>query len=184
MRQTRGSPVFASAGPCVSRQPTLDGAAPSGQQVPADAALVASLEDIQARHDGAVAKRNPRATDRANEARRILDGVKAKAIPYGLDAKAIEEMLEISRSCGYGLNDSRMMPEMAGIAVPICTSDGRAIGSMGIAAIAKRLEPARRADIVAWIRKEVARLETSLAPLLGPIAGASGRGLISRSATS
>jgi DNA-binding IclR family transcriptional regulator len=119
-----------------------------------------------------------------DETRRILDGITTKATAFGLDAATIQDMLASSRRCGYGLNDGRMMPEMVGIALPVCTSDGRAIGAMGVAAISRRLEPGRRGNIVAWISEEVARLETELAPLLGPIAGASRRGLLSRSARS
>jgi DNA-binding GntR family transcriptional regulator len=42
----------------------------AGQRIPlpADPALVAALEEIQARHDKAVARQDPRAIDRANEA--------------------------------------------------------------------------------------------------------------------
>lgn len=114
------------------------------------------------------------------EAQAILDTVARRLPAHNLDAATVREMLEASKRCGFGLNDGLMMPDMTGIAVPICASDGRAIGAMSVAAISRRLEAGRRTNIVAWLREEVARLEADLAPLLGPIASSSRRPLMSR----
>jgi DNA-binding IclR family transcriptional regulator len=106
------------------------------------------------------------------EAQRILDAAAPRLAAHGLDGATIREMLETSRRCGFALNDGRMMPDMTGIGVPIATSDGQPVAAISVAAISKRMEPARRTNIIAWLREEAARLEAELAPLLGPMTGA------------
>lgn len=119
-----------------------------------------------------------------DEARQILDRSTARFSQHGLDAVTVREMLEASRRCGFGLNSGCMMPDMTGMGVPICTSEGLPVGAISVAAISKRMEPPRRDNIVAWIREEVARLETALAPLLGPMVGAFRRAQIARKGNS
>lgn len=109
----------------------------------------------------------------ADEMQRQLETAAAKITAFGLDTATIYEMVEISRACGYALNDGRVIPGMGAVGVPITTKDGYPIAAISVAAISSRLEPARRANIVAWIREEVARIEAELAPLLGPMAAGS-----------
>ncbi len=115
-----------------------------------------------------------------DEQRLILGRVMPRFTQHGLDAATVEEMLAASRACGFGLNSGRMMPDMSGISVPIRTSEGVAVGAIGVAAITRRMEPPRRDSIVGWIREEVAALEQELAPLLGPMVGAGQRAQIAR----
>jgi len=115
-----------------------------------------------------------------DEARLVLDRASARFAQHGLDGATVQEMLEASRRGGFGLNSGRMMPDMTGIGVPICTSEGQAVGAISVAAISKRMETPRRDNIVAWIREEIARLESDLAPLLGPMVGPSRRAAIAR----
>jgi DNA-binding IclR family transcriptional regulator len=107
------------------------------------------------------------------EIERQLEAAAATIITFGLDSATVHEMVEASRRCGYALNDGRVIPGMAAVGVPISTTDGYPIGAISVAAISTRLEPARRTNVVAWIREEVARIEADLAPLLGPMATAS-----------
>jgi DNA-binding IclR family transcriptional regulator len=115
-----------------------------------------------------------------DEQRRVFDRATARFGQHGLDAASVHEMLEMSRRSGFGLNSGRMMPDMSGIGVPICTSDGPAIGAISVAAISKRMESPRRDNIVAWIREEVVQLEAELAPLLGPMVSEARRTTIAR----
>lgn len=108
-----------------------------------------------------------------DERQRLLEDAAAAVTAFGLDSATIYEMVETSRRCGYALNDGRVIPGMAAVGVPISTTDGYPIAAISVAAISTRFEPARRSNIVAWIREEVAKLEAELAPLLGPMAAGS-----------
>jgi DNA-binding IclR family transcriptional regulator len=107
------------------------------------------------------------------ERQRLLESAAAAVTVFGLDSATIHEMVETSRRCGYALNDGRVIPGMAAVGVPISTRDGYPIAAISVAAISTRFEPARRSNIVAWIREEVAKIEAELAPLLGPMAAGS-----------
>jgi DNA-binding IclR family transcriptional regulator len=109
----------------------------------------------------------------SEERQRLLEDAAAAVTAFGLDSATIHEMVETSRRCGYALNDGRVIPGMAAVGVPISTTDGYPVAAISVAAISTRLEPARRSNIVAWIREEVARIEAELAPLLGPMAAGS-----------
>jgi DNA-binding IclR family transcriptional regulator len=111
---------------------------------------------------------------------RLLEGAAAAISAFGLDGATIHEMVETSHRCGYALNDSRLIPGMGAVGVPISTTDGYPIAAISVAAISTRLEPARRSNIVTWIREEVARIEADLAPLLGPMGAGSLSALLGR----
>jgi DNA-binding IclR family transcriptional regulator len=114
------------------------------------------------------------------EANRLLDVAAAAVTPYGLDGATLREMVESSRRLGYALNDERVIPGMTAVAVPISTSDGQSIAAISVAAISSRMEPARRDNIVVWIREEVAKVEAELAPLLGPMAAGTRRAFLAK----
>jgi DNA-binding IclR family transcriptional regulator len=84
-------------------------------------------------------------------------------------------MLAESRRCGVALNLGRMMPDMAGVGVPILSADGQPVAAISAAAIVSRMDPQRRANIAVWLREEAERLQGELAPLLGALPGRSGR---------
>lgn len=114
------------------------------------------------------------------EADRLLDIAASAVTPYGLDGATLREMVEISRRLGYALNDERVIPGMTAVAVPISTTDGQTIAAISVAAISSRMEPARRDNIVVWIREEVTKVEAELAPLLGPMAAGTRRAFLAK----
>jgi DNA-binding IclR family transcriptional regulator len=116
----------------------------------------------------------------ADEMQRLLDISAPTAPAFGLDGATLREMVETSRRCGFALNDSRVIPGMTAVAVPISTSDGQPIAALSVAAISSRMEPARRMNIVAWIREEARLIETELAPVLGPMASGSRRAILGK----
>lgn len=113
------------------------------------------------------------------ETARLLDAAATAAPAFGLDSVTIREMLATSRRCGFALNDGQMMPDMGAVGLPICASDGQPIAALSVAAITTRMDPARRANIVAWIGEEIRRIEAELAPILGPMAAGARRAILS-----
>lgn len=116
------------------------------------------------------------------ESQRLLDLSASAVAAFGLDGATLREMAAASRQWGFAINDNRIIPGMTAVGVPICTSDGHPIAALSVAAISSRMEPARRINIVAWIREEVARIEEELAPLLGPMASGSRRAILAKGA--
>lgn len=100
------------------------------------------------------------------EIERRIDAQSARLAQFGIDAATLQGMVEISRRIGYSLNDGRIIPGMTAVAVPILAANGEPVAAISVAAISTRMDVARRENIVTWLRDEVAKLQTDLAPLL------------------
>ncbi len=110
-----------------------------------------------------------------DQAQSIIAASAARLPSHGLDVPSVREMLAESRRCGVALNLGRMMPDMAGVGVPILSADGQPVAAISAAAIVSRMDPQRRANVAVWLREEAERLQGELAPLLGALPGRSGR---------
>jgi DNA-binding IclR family transcriptional regulator len=75
-------------------------------------------------------------------------------------------MIGISRQLGYALNESKIIPDMTAVAMPIRGGDGTPLAAISVACLSRRMQGARREGIVASLREEVARIESDLKPLL------------------
>ncbi len=100
---------------------------------------------------------------------RLLDANAAALGAFGLDSATMWELVEVSRRCGYALNNGRFVPGMSAVALPISAPDGEHIASIAVAAIDSRMAAERRENIVTWIREEVVKIERELAPLFRPL---------------
>lgn len=94
------------------------------------------------------------------EERQDVLAANAQAYPsFGLDREGVEAMADRSLRLGYALNDGRVLKDLTAVAVPVRTQDGKIVAAISIAAINSRLGGARRASVVAAIRREIAALE-------------------------
>ena len=82
----------------------------------------------------------------ARNAARYADFKQSEATVAGFVARAQRD--------GYALNDGRIIPGMAAVALPLLTATGRPAAAISIAAIEARMEPARQVEIVRLLRAE------------------------------
>jgi DNA-binding IclR family transcriptional regulator len=76
---------------------------------------------------------------------------------FRLSVSDVEQGVTHARRAGFSFNPGQIIDGVYGIGVPILR-DGRAQASISVAAIAKRMTPSRRLEIVAIIREELAAL--------------------------
>ena len=77
--------------------------------------------------------------------------------PFGLSAALVAKGVAEARKVGFSFNPGHIIDGVFGIGVPIFR-DGRALASVSVAAIASRMAPSRRQEIVGIIREELAPL--------------------------
>lgn len=88
---------------------------------------------------------------------------------YGIDDETTRRRVAETRGQGYALHEGLYFKMMTGLAVPVRTLSGRCVASLGVVAVAARLEPPRLEEVAARIRREGERMEAELAPLLDEI---------------
>ena len=91
--------------------------------------------------------------------------------PFGLSAAVVERDVAEARKVGFAFNPGRIIEGVYGIGVPILEG-GRAVASVSVAAIAGRMAPPRRQEIVGIIREELASLSGYAVPNAQPPASA------------
>jgi DNA-binding IclR family transcriptional regulator len=101
---------------------------------------------------------------------------------FGFDESKMLGMVQMARRLGYAYNDGRLIPGMCAVGVPIRGRSGVPVAAISVAAIASRMDAARRADIVALIKQEAAALEIELGAVLDHASGASQRTLLGTAA--
>lgn len=79
-----------------------------------------------------------------------------------LDAQTVRQMVARARIDGYAFNDGLIVPGMCAIGVPLLGRHGLPEGALSIAAIAGRMEPDRRTQLVALLERERAAIERAL----------------------
>ncbi len=67
---------------------------------------------------------------------------------YGISADALEAARERTLADGHALNDGQVLPEMSAVGLPILGADGRPVAALAVGAIASRMGPDRRRDLV------------------------------------
>ncbi len=81
----------------------------------------------------------------------------------GLEEAALRSMVARSQALGYALNDSRIIPGMTAVGVPILRDGKTPIAALSVAAVNARMGVARRHEIVERLRSEVTAIEGELA---------------------
>jgi DNA-binding IclR family transcriptional regulator len=81
------------------------------------------------------------------------------------DPAVLHQLIDEARARGYAHNPGLIVPGASGVGVPVRGNDGRPIAALSVAAIDSRLAEPRRAQVVRWLTKEAAELESQLATL-------------------
>lgn len=97
----------------------------------------------------------------------ILNGNASRYQDFGLSLAAVEEMLNDSLARGYALNLGRMVPDMAGLGVPLRDQSGQVFGALSIAAVASRMSAERLQALNIRLSKAARDIEEAVGPLLG-----------------
>lgn len=84
-----------------------------------------------------------------------------KQFPF-FDLAGVFAAVEATRRQGYALTDGIIIAGLQAVGVPIMDARGRPVAAITVGAIAERMRPERRANIVAAIQREVRRIETRL----------------------
>lgn len=87
----------------------------------------------------------------------ILKANEALYPAFGLTAAEIAAMIIDTRKFGFSFNEGRIVDGVYGVGVPILGAEG-AVAAISVAAIAARLGPKRRAEIVTIIRDKLSRV--------------------------
>ncbi|RYY85867.1 MAG: IclR family transcriptional regulator [Comamonadaceae bacterium] len=84
---------------------------------------------------------------------------------YGVyDEVYLRTEIEKVRQQGYAGRNTGLLEGMAGVAVPICDRDGRAVAALSVGTIADRLSPERMPTVVELLRREAAVIGPKINP--------------------
>ncbi len=98
---------------------------------------------------------------------RTLEANRERLAAYpGITISKLYSLIETTRRQGYSFFDGLVVPEMAGMGVPIIGQGGRVIAAMGVAAIRDRMQGERRANLLEWMQAEAKALEAKLSTLM------------------
>ncbi len=100
----------------------------------------------------------------------VLAQMTSRLAAYRTTASVVRREVSRSRTLGFAFNDGQILAGHKGVALPLRDPYGQVAGALSIAAISDRVSPARRAELVHLMRREVQRVESELAGLArGPI---------------
>lgn len=93
------------------------------------------------------------------EAERLMRSNRAARAAYdGFDDAALARLVADSRAAGFSFNDGRIVGAMCAVGVAVHDAGGRIVAALSIAAIRERMDPARRAELVALLTAEASEL--------------------------
>jgi DNA-binding IclR family transcriptional regulator len=96
------------------------------------------------------------------EARGIVMQNRRRLPSYGVSAEAALQTIALAKARGYALRDRGLVPGTGAVSVTIGGARGEAVAALTIAAIARRLTPARVAAIVARLQGHAGQIEQAL----------------------
>lgn len=68
------------------------------------------------------------------------------------------------RELGYAARNSGLLEGMAGVAVPVCDRDGRAVAALSVGTISARLSPERLPTVVEMLKREALTISPKINP--------------------
>jgi DNA-binding IclR family transcriptional regulator len=84
---------------------------------------------------------------------------------YGVyDEVYLRTEIERVRQFGYAGRNTGLLEGMAGVAVPICDREGRAVAALSVGTIADRLNADRMPTVVELLKREAAALSPKIHP--------------------
>ena len=110
----------------------------------------------------------------ADQRAAILAACDASYGAFGLSGALVSKGVAEARRSGFSFNPGHIIEGVFGIGVPILR-EGAALASISVAAIAGRMGPARREEIVGIIREELAAMPDYEVPGAGPASAKSGK---------
>lgn len=81
-----------------------------------------------------------------------------------LDEAALRNALDRARAQGWVNLNTGLIPGMAGVAVPVCDADGRAVAALSVGTLLERLREDRLANVVSILKTEAEALGARLNP--------------------
>lgn len=89
----------------------------------------------------------------------------ARLREYGVyDEVYLRTEIERVRQAGYAGRNTGLLEGMAGVAVPICDREGRAVAALSVGTIADRLNPDRMPTVVELLKREAAAIGPKIHP--------------------
>jgi DNA-binding IclR family transcriptional regulator len=89
----------------------------------------------------------------------------ARLRDYGVyDEVYLRTEIERVRQQGYAGRNTGLLEGMAGVAVPICDREGRAVAALSVGTIADRLNPDRMPTVVELLKREAAQIRPRIHP--------------------
>jgi DNA-binding IclR family transcriptional regulator len=83
----------------------------------------------------------------------------------GFDVSETYRLIAETRANGYAFNDGRIVSGMCAVAVAAPGADGKPAAALSVAAIADRMNPGRRKQVVALLQREAAAIAERLNPM-------------------
>lgn len=71
-----------------------------------------------------------------------------------LESTVLRQMIDETRTTGYAYFPGLLIPDSAGLGVPVRGADGQPVASLSVAAIEPRMTEPRRSQIVEWLQQE------------------------------
>ena len=83
----------------------------------------------------------------------------------GLESTVVRQMVDEARANGYAYFPGLLIPDSAGLGVPVLGADGDPVASLSVAAIEPRMTEPRRSQIVEWLQQEATAFSDALTEL-------------------
>lgn len=83
----------------------------------------------------------------------------------GLESTVLRQMIDEARTNGYAYFPGLLIPDSAGLGVPVRGADGHPVASLSVAAIEPRMTEPRRSQIVEWLQQEASAFSEALIEL-------------------
>lgn len=85
---------------------------------------------------------------------------------FGISDENLRQLIATARASGYSTFGEQLIKGMAGVGVPVRNSEEKPVAALSIAAIASRMEPLRRKQVVQSLWKMAAVIQTECQHLL------------------
>jgi DNA-binding IclR family transcriptional regulator len=100
-----------------------------------------------------------------DDIRKAMEFNASRQSTFGFDVSEIYRLVGQTRTNGYAFNEGRIVSGMSAVAVAALGADGRPAAALSVAAIADRMKPERREQVVALLQREAKQIAERLDPM-------------------
>jgi DNA-binding IclR family transcriptional regulator len=100
------------------------------------------------------------------EVERLMRTQAAARKRFGISDESLRQMIATARASGHSAFGGQLIQGMAGVGVPVRDVEEKPVAGLSIAAIASRLEPLRRKQVVQSLRKMATLIQKECRHLL------------------